>query len=69
MLIFYCRAILPDFIPQVGMEFGSSDEAGAFGFVMVGTEALKLEKGTQTKGSLMARLHHVNLFVQMRVIE
>ena len=51
------------------MEFGSSDEAGAFGFVMVGTEALKLEKGTQTKGSLMARLHHVNLFVQMRVIE
>ena len=30
MLIFYCRAILPDFIPQVGMEFGSSDEAWAF---------------------------------------
>ncbi|KAG2588628.1 hypothetical protein PVAP13_5NG358481 [Panicum virgatum] len=23
-------AILPDFIPQVGMEFGSSDEAWAF---------------------------------------
>jgi hypothetical protein len=42
---------------------------GHFGLAIVGIEALRSEKGTQTKEHLMERSHHVNLFVQMRVID
>ena len=40
---------------------------GHIGLVTVGRKALRLGKGILTKVQPMARLHHVNLFVQMRV--
>jgi len=42
---------------------------GHFGLAMVGREGLRLEKDIQIRDHLMARLHHVDLFVQMRVID
>ena len=42
---------------------------GHIGLATVGRKALRLGKGIQTKVQPMARLHHVNLFVQMRVSE
>ena len=42
---------------------------GHFGLATVDSKALMSGKGIQTKDDLMARLHHANLFVQMRVID
>lgn len=42
---------------------------GHFGLRTVDRKDLRSEKGIQTKDQPMARLHHVGLFAQMRVIE
>jgi hypothetical protein len=42
---------------------------GHFGLATVDSKALMSGKGIQTKDHTMARLHHANLFVQMRVID
>jgi hypothetical protein len=42
---------------------------GHFGLAMVGRKALRSGKDIQTRELQMARLHHVNLFVQMRAID
>jgi len=42
---------------------------GHFGLATVDSKALMSGKDIQTKGHLMARLHHANLFVQRRVID
>jgi len=60
--------MLPGLVPHIGLEFGNSNE-GHFGLATVDSKALKSEKGIQIKDHLMARLHHANLFVQMRVID
>jgi len=41
---------------------------GLSGFCMLVTKVLRLEEGLQTKDHLMARLHHADLYVQMRGI-
>jgi hypothetical protein len=42
---------------------------GHFGLAKVDNKASRSGKGIQTKDHLMARLHHANLFVQMRIID
>jgi hypothetical protein len=42
---------------------------GCFSLTMEVVLVLRSEKDIQTKGKLMARLHHVDLFVEMRVAD
>jgi hypothetical protein len=42
---------------------------GYFGITMEVKKALRLGKGTQTKDNHMTKLHHLDMFVEMRVIE
>jgi hypothetical protein len=42
---------------------------GCFGLLMEVVQVLRSEKDIQTRGQLMARLHHVDLFVEMRVAD
>ena len=40
--MFSCReGLLPNLLPQVGMEFSTTDEAGCFGLAMGVTKALR----------------------------
>jgi hypothetical protein len=42
---------------------------GYFGLAMEVRKVLMSEKGTQTKGNLMKKLGHADLFVRMRVTD
>ena len=42
---------------------------GHFGLAIMGKKDSRSGKAIQIKGQLMGRLHHVNLCVQMRVID
>ena len=58
--------MLPGLVSHVGMEFGNLNEAWAFWLCYGGQQSFE---GIQTKEHPMARLHHANLFVQMRVVD
>jgi hypothetical protein len=51
------------------MEFRNSDEAWAFWITYSGQQGFEVRKCTQTKEHPMERLHHANLFVQMKVFD
>jgi hypothetical protein len=53
----------------MGMEFRNSDEAWALWLSYSGQKGFEVRKRYTNKRSYMAWLHHVNLFVQMRVFD
>jgi len=53
---------------MLAWSFELGTRLGHFGLATVDKKVLRLEKGIQTKDLLMAWLHQVDLFVQMRVI-
>jgi hypothetical protein len=66
----FSKKLLPCLVPHIGIKFRNPDQGWKF-WLAYGDQkkVLMLEKCTQTKVRLMAKLHHVDLFEPMKVIE
>ena len=65
----YRERLLPCMVPHVGMEFKCSDEAGMFWHRYGGQKGFEVKKRYTNKRHQMTKLHHLDMFMEMRVIE